>query len=60
MTLDTSAVLKGRHAVGLNLGDCASYALAQWSGEPCGRNLKSSRKSCTACDTRAEPHSTRR
>ena len=25
---------KGRHAAGLNLGDCASYALAQWSGEP--------------------------
>jgi ribonuclease VapC len=25
---------KGRHAAGLNFGDCASYALAQWSGEP--------------------------
>ena len=24
---------KGRHAAGLNFGDCASYALAQWSGE---------------------------
>lgn len=47
ITLDTSAVLailtartafrrfgKGRHAAGLDFGDCASYALAQWSGEP--------------------------
>ncbi len=25
---------KGRHAAGLNFGDCASYALAQLSGEP--------------------------
>ena len=25
---------KGRHAAGLNFGDCASYALAQWAGEP--------------------------
>jgi len=25
---------KGRHPAGLNFGDCASYALAQWSGEP--------------------------
>lgn len=25
---------KGRHVAGLNFGDCASYALAQWSGEP--------------------------
>ena len=25
---------KGRHTAGLNFGDCASYALAQWSGEP--------------------------
>lgn len=25
---------KGRHAAGLNFGDCASYALAMWSGEP--------------------------
>ena len=25
---------KGRHAAGLNFGDCASYALAEWSGEP--------------------------
>jgi ribonuclease VapC len=25
---------KGRHAAGLNFGDCASYGLAQWSGEP--------------------------
>jgi ribonuclease VapC len=25
---------RGRHAAGLNFGDCASYALAQWSGEP--------------------------
>ena len=25
---------KGRHKAGLNFGDCASYALAQWSGEP--------------------------
>jgi ribonuclease VapC len=25
---------KGRHAAGLNFGDCASYALAQWTGEP--------------------------
>ncbi|MGA9627564.1 MAG: type II toxin-antitoxin system VapC family toxin [Bryobacteraceae bacterium] len=25
---------KGRHAAGLNFGHCASYALAQWSGEP--------------------------
>jgi ribonuclease VapC len=25
---------KGRHAAGLNFGECASYALAQWSGEP--------------------------
>lgn len=25
---------KGRHAAGLDFGDCASYALAQWSGEP--------------------------
>ena len=24
---------KGRHAAGLNFGDCASYALAQFSGE---------------------------
>ncbi len=24
---------KGRHPAGLNFGDCASYALAQWSGE---------------------------
>ena len=24
----------GRHVAGLNFGDCASYALAQWSGEP--------------------------
>jgi ribonuclease VapC len=25
---------KGRHKAGLNFGDCASYALAQCSGEP--------------------------
>ncbi len=25
---------KGRHAAGLNFGDCAAYALARWSGEP--------------------------
>ena len=25
---------KGRHSAGLNFGDCASYALAQVSGEP--------------------------
>jgi ribonuclease VapC len=25
---------KGRHRAGLNFEDCASYALAQWSGEP--------------------------
>jgi len=25
---------KGRHHAGLNFGDCAAYALAQWSGEP--------------------------
>jgi ribonuclease VapC len=25
---------KGRHPAGLNFGDCASYALAQWSREP--------------------------
>ncbi len=25
---------KGRHRAGLNFGDCASYALSQWSGEP--------------------------
>lgn len=25
---------KGRHAAGLNFGDCMAYALAQWSGEP--------------------------
>jgi ribonuclease VapC len=25
---------KGRHPVGLNLGDCASYALARFTGEP--------------------------
>lgn len=25
---------KGRHRAGLNFGDCAAYALAQWTGEP--------------------------
>lgn len=25
---------KGRHEAGLNFGDCAAYALAEWSGEP--------------------------
>jgi len=25
---------KGRHTAGLNFGDCAAYALAQWSAEP--------------------------
>lgn len=25
---------KGRHPAALNFGDCAAYALAQWSGEP--------------------------
>jgi ribonuclease VapC len=25
---------KGRHAAGLNFGDCAAYALSRWSGEP--------------------------
>lgn len=25
---------KGRHRAGLNFGDCAAYALAEWSGEP--------------------------
>ncbi|MBI4859055.1 MAG: type II toxin-antitoxin system VapC family toxin [Candidatus Riflebacteria bacterium] len=25
---------KGRHKAGLNLGDCCSYALARYSGEP--------------------------
>jgi len=25
---------KGRHAAGLNFGDCFTYALAKWSGEP--------------------------
>ncbi len=25
---------KGRHAAGLNYGDCFSYALSVWSGEP--------------------------
>ncbi|MEZ5351906.1 MAG: type II toxin-antitoxin system VapC family toxin [Bryobacteraceae bacterium] len=24
---------QGRHAAGLNFGDCAAYALARWSGE---------------------------
>lgn len=24
---------KGRHPAGLNLGDCAAYALSRWSGE---------------------------
>jgi ribonuclease VapC len=24
---------KGRHAAGLNFGDCFAYALAKWSGE---------------------------
>jgi ribonuclease VapC len=25
---------KGRHPAGLNFGDCAAYALSQWTGEP--------------------------
>ena len=25
---------KGRHRASLNFGDCAAYALAQWTGEP--------------------------
>jgi len=25
---------KGRHKAGLNFGDCISYALSQWTGEP--------------------------
>lgn len=25
---------KGRHAAALNFGDCISYALARWTGEP--------------------------
>jgi len=25
---------KGRHAAGLNIGDCCSYALSKYSGEP--------------------------
>lgn len=25
---------KGRHKAALNFGDCAAYALAQWTGEP--------------------------
>jgi len=25
---------KGRHRAALNFGDCAAYALAEWSGEP--------------------------
>jgi ribonuclease VapC len=25
---------KGRHPAGLNIGDCCSYALAKYSGEP--------------------------
>jgi ribonuclease VapC len=25
---------RGRHSATLNFGDCASYALAKWSGEP--------------------------
>lgn len=25
---------KGRHPAALNFGDCAAYALAQWTGEP--------------------------
>jgi len=25
---------KGRHSAGLNFGDCFTYALAKWSGEP--------------------------
>jgi len=25
---------KGRHPAGLNFGDCFTYALAKWSGEP--------------------------
>ena len=25
---------KGRHPAGLNYGDCFSYALAKWTGEP--------------------------
>jgi ribonuclease VapC len=25
---------KGRHSVALNFGDCFTYALAKWSGEP--------------------------
>ena len=24
----------GRHAAGLNFGDCFAYALSRWSGEP--------------------------
>jgi ribonuclease VapC len=31
---------KGRHAAGPNLGDCASYALAQWSGKRTGNRPK--------------------
>jgi ribonuclease VapC len=25
---------KGRHAAGLNFGDCIAYALSRWTGEP--------------------------
>lgn len=25
---------RGNHPAGLNMGDCASYALAKWAGEP--------------------------
>lgn len=25
---------KGRHAAGLNFGDCIAYALSRWAGEP--------------------------
>ncbi len=37
LTLARTAFLrfgKGRHKAGLNFGDCASYALAKWSGGP--------------------------
>ena len=44
---------KGRHPAGLNIGDCCSYALSKYSGEPLlfkGNDLTKTDVVCVSCE----------
>jgi ribonuclease VapC len=44
---------KGRHPAGLNIGDCCSYALSKYSGEPLlfkGNDFTKTDVACVSCE----------